>query len=145
MSAQKSDCVSGACVRRPLNEMVVASLAALQQDGHPHGATARDITNQLHRSYGLVYPIQTILVVLNRLARKGDVSRLAHPNPNLRHRYSFHLNMTPDKLREERIMRQFRALSDEFFDGNLQQALFELQKLLVRRLPLENPASPHFL
>lgn len=126
--------------------MALAALAALEEEpSSADGVTAREITNRILQTYGVAYPIQTILVVLGRLTRKGAVTRMTHPNPGLHHRYSFHLARSCENTPEERVWRQFQAIADEFFDGNPQLALFELQKQVIERHIEETPSQPQFL
>ncbi len=119
--------------RHSLNEMVMGSLAALQEQGPDldTAATARDITDYILENYQVEYPIQTIIVVLNRLVKKGVVTRVANSGNDVRHRYCFYLNQSPQELREERIYRRFKDFAEEFFQGDLQLALYEVQKLVA--------------
>lgn len=132
--------------RRPLGQMILDSLTTLQKEGTPYGVTAREITNHLQAAYHVTYPIQTVLVVLNRLASRGDVTRVQHPRPNARHRYAFYLCETPKLPQEDRLMGQFQAMADEFCEGNLQLLLFSLQKILLQRFTEnDSAASAHYL
>ena len=120
--------------RHSLNAMIMAGLAALQEKNQAAepAATARDVTDYIRDAYGVAYPIQTIIVVLNRLVKKGLVSRITNQSDDIRHRYCFYLNQSPQELREERIFRRFKAFTDEFFQGNLELALFEIQKVVAK-------------
>ncbi len=124
---------SGHRKKHSLNEMILSSLAAIQEwEGRPDSSvTARSITDYILKTYEIEYPIQTIIVVLNRLVKKGLVTRVANTGDDVRHRYSFYLNQSPREMREERVYRRFKAFSDEFFDGDLELALHETQKLLI--------------
>ncbi len=120
--------------KHSLNEMILASLAAVQEQEKQvdSSATARDITDYIQQTYDIQYPIQTIIVVLNRLVKKGIVTRVSNTGEDVRHRYSFYLNQSPTELREERINRRFKAFADEFYGGDLELAVHEAQKMLLQ-------------
>ncbi len=118
--------------RYSLNEMVLDSLATLQEREPSREAfSAREITDFIAAHFGASYPIQTIIVVLNRMVTKQAIARKAQSFESSRNRFGFYLNSGTAAYRQDKILARFQSFADEFFNGNLNQALDETRKLVL--------------
>lgn len=119
--------------RRPsLNKMVMESLSELRQETKREAFTARAIKDSIIKRYDIDYPIQTIIVVLNRFMTKGQVGRITYAGREVRQRYAYYLKTPASKLEERRMWERLQAFADEFYGGDVRQAVEGAQALLDR-------------
>jgi hypothetical protein len=123
--------------RPSLNRMILDALASLQETVDKDYVTAREVKDHIAEAHQLQYPIQTIIVVLNRFTQRGLVHRVTYAGEEVRQRYGYYLSQASHEAHELRVLNRFQALADEFFDGACHQALHALALMLA---PLE--ASP---
>ena len=111
-----------------LNKMVLEVLSTLQQD-FPQ-VSARQVRDAVSGQFGIEYPIQTIIVVLNRFVQKEVVHRHTTAGPETRQRYEYYLAATTEAERQALILKRFEVFAQELFDGDVVKA-FEVTESLL--------------
>jgi hypothetical protein len=120
-------------LRPSLNRMVLDALTHLQNDGAREFVTAREIKDYIAHHHEILYPIQTIIVVLNRFTGRGLVNRVTYGGEEVRQRYGYYLNQSSEEMIEEKIWSRFKAFADEFYQGDALQAVSAASRLIKKR------------
>lgn len=113
-----------------LNVMIMTAMETLRDEQSHEYVTARQVRDQIALADTIHYPIQTIIVVLNRFAAKGVINRRMVGSKQVRQRYLYYLVSNSDSIRQERMVEQFQAFADEFCQGNVQHALVEAESAM---------------
>ncbi|MDX2083883.1 MAG: BlaI/MecI/CopY family transcriptional regulator [Candidatus Melainabacteria bacterium] len=121
--------------RHSLNRMVIDTLSRLQQELNQDNLTAREVRDAIEQRYHIQYPIQTIIVVLNRFVTKGTVKRISYAGREVRQRYAYYLSQPSQEVIDEKMKDRFQSFADEFFEGDVKAALRGVQYLLQNPPP----------
>jgi Fe2+ or Zn2+ uptake regulation protein len=121
-------------LRQSLNRMVLDAMQILHQsDQTLDFLTARSIKDAVEQQFNVTYPIQTIIVVLNRFAARGVVNRVTFAGEEVRQRYGYYLCQPEVDVTESKIWGRFKAYADEFFQGNMEKAIDSTHQLVEKR------------
>jgi hypothetical protein len=129
-------------LRQSLNRMVLDAMQTLHSaDTSLDFLTARSIKDAVEQHYNITYPIQTIIVVLNRFAARGVVNRVTFAGEEVRQRYGYYLCKPEEGVAESKIWGRFKAYADEFFQGNLEKAIDDTHQLMEKRSASITPSA----
>lgn len=114
--------------------MVLGSIEQLALLHGENPVSSRQVRDAIQEFYGANYPIQTIIVVLNRFTEKGTLTRCTLEGQQVRQRYGYYMAEPLASRRAVLLEERVRAIADEFCRGCLVQTLQELDSAARRLL-----------
>jgi predicted transcriptional regulator len=121
-------------VKPSLNALVLSALQALMAITPQSAVGANEIKTFIQEQFKYTYSVQTIIVVLTRFMKKQVVHRTQLSNPNSRQRFGFYLVQSLESMRNQELIKRFKPIAEEFFNGDLLLASQTIAQLIAEQL-----------
>jgi hypothetical protein len=117
-----------------LNALVLSALQGLMAISPQAAVGANEIKQFIQEQFTYVYSVQTIIVVLTRFMKKQLVHRTQLQNTASRQRFGFYLVQSLESMRNQELIKRFKPIADEFFNGDLLLASQTISQLIAEKM-----------